>query len=49
MAPSPADKLVPARRLTLARVADGAEGLVAVATHPDVDLVLCASSGTASI
>ena len=29
MAPSPADKLVPARRLTLARVADGAEGLVA--------------------
>src|SRR5262249_43533304 len=24
----------------------GREGLVAVATHPDVDLVLCASSGT---
>jgi 1-deoxy-D-xylulose-5-phosphate reductoisomerase len=24
----------------------GSEGLVAVATHPDVDLVLCASSGT---
>ncbi|HET9902413.1 MAG TPA: transcription-repair coupling factor, partial [Xanthobacteraceae bacterium] len=29
MAPSPADKLKPGRRLTLARVADGAEGLVA--------------------
>ncbi len=27
----------------------GPEGLVAVATHPDVDLVLCASSGTAAL
>ena len=27
----------------------GAEGLVAVATHPDVDLVLCATSGTAAL
>lgn len=27
----------------------GAEGLVAVATQPDVDLVLCASSGTAGL
>ena len=27
----------------------GAEGLVAVATHPDVDIVLCASSGTAAL
>jgi 1-deoxy-D-xylulose-5-phosphate reductoisomerase len=27
----------------------GREGLVAVATHPDVDLVLCASSGTAAL
>ena len=27
----------------------GTEGLVAVATHPDVDLVLCASSGTAAL
>ena len=27
----------------------GSEGLVAVATHPDVDLVLCASSGTAAL
>jgi 1-deoxy-D-xylulose-5-phosphate reductoisomerase len=30
-------------------VAVGAEGLVAVATHPDVDVVLCASSGTAAL
>ena len=27
----------------------GSEGLIAVATHPDVDLVLCASSGTAAL
>jgi 1-deoxy-D-xylulose-5-phosphate reductoisomerase len=27
----------------------GSDGLVAVATHPDVDLVLCASSGTAAL
>ncbi len=27
----------------------GDDGLVAVATHPDVDLVLCASSGTAAL
>jgi 1-deoxy-D-xylulose-5-phosphate reductoisomerase len=27
----------------------GREGLVAVATHPDVDIVLCASSGTAAL
>jgi 1-deoxy-D-xylulose-5-phosphate reductoisomerase len=27
----------------------GAEGLVVVATHPDVDLVLCASSGTMAL
>ena len=26
--------------------ADGRDGLIAVASHPDVDLVLCASSGT---
>jgi 1-deoxy-D-xylulose-5-phosphate reductoisomerase len=29
--------------------APGAEGLIGVATHPDVDLVLCASSGTAGL
>ena len=27
----------------------GPEGLLAVATHPDVDIVLCASSGTAAL
>jgi 1-deoxy-D-xylulose-5-phosphate reductoisomerase len=27
----------------------GAEGLLAVATHPDVEMVLCASSGTAAL
>jgi 1-deoxy-D-xylulose-5-phosphate reductoisomerase len=29
--------------------AGGSEGLIAVATHPDVDIVLCASSGTAGL
>ena len=29
--------------------AAGVEGLIAVATHPDVDLVICASSGTAGL
>src|SRR3954471_17707321 len=36
----------------LARVAiggTGRDGLVAVASHPDVDLVLCASSGTEAL
>jgi 1-deoxy-D-xylulose-5-phosphate reductoisomerase len=27
----------------------GSEGLIAVATHPDVDIVICASSGTAGL
>jgi 1-deoxy-D-xylulose-5-phosphate reductoisomerase len=31
------------------RLLAGAEGLVAVATHPDVDILLCASSGTAAL
>ncbi|HEX7087246.1 MAG TPA: 1-deoxy-D-xylulose-5-phosphate reductoisomerase [Vicinamibacterales bacterium] len=30
-------------------VVTGPEGLLAVATHPDVDLLLCASSGTAAL
>jgi 1-deoxy-D-xylulose-5-phosphate reductoisomerase len=30
-------------------IATGPEGLVAVATHPDADIVLCASSGTAAL
>jgi 1-deoxy-D-xylulose-5-phosphate reductoisomerase len=29
--------------------ASGPDGLIAVATHPDVDIVLCASSGTAAL
>jgi 1-deoxy-D-xylulose-5-phosphate reductoisomerase len=32
-----------------ATMAGGAEGLVAVATHPSVDIVICASSGTAGL
>ena len=32
-----------------AAVGAGCEGLIAVATHSDVDLVLCASSGTAAL
>jgi 1-deoxy-D-xylulose-5-phosphate reductoisomerase len=35
--------------LQLDEVACGPEGLIAVATHPAVDLVLCASSGTAGL
>jgi 1-deoxy-D-xylulose-5-phosphate reductoisomerase len=31
------------------RIAAGAEGLIAVATHPDVDIVICASAGTAGL
>ena len=31
------------------RLVAGADGLLAVATHPDVDIVLCASSGTAAL
>jgi 1-deoxy-D-xylulose-5-phosphate reductoisomerase len=30
-------------------VQGGTEGLLAVATHPDVDIVICASSGTAAL
>lgn len=30
-------------------IATGPAGLVAVATHPDVDIVICASSGTAAL
>jgi 1-deoxy-D-xylulose-5-phosphate reductoisomerase len=31
------------------RVLSGAEGLIAVATHPEADIVLCASAGTAAL
>jgi 1-deoxy-D-xylulose-5-phosphate reductoisomerase len=34
---------------TAPSLACGPEGLVAVATHPDADIVLCASSGTAAL
>jgi 1-deoxy-D-xylulose-5-phosphate reductoisomerase len=33
----------------VSRTPAGSDGLVAVATHPDVDLVLCATSGTAAL
>ena len=32
-----------------ARLLAGAEGLLAVATHPEVDIVICASAGTAGL
>src|ERR671914_997984 len=32
--------------ITALASATGTEGLIAVATHPDVDIVICASSGT---
>ncbi len=39
-----------AKELGVDRVAGvGPDGLAAVATHPDVDIVLCASSGTAAL
>ena len=41
------DASVPGARAEIA--GHGSEGLVAVATHPDVDIVLCASSGTAAL
>jgi 1-deoxy-D-xylulose-5-phosphate reductoisomerase len=37
------------RGVSVARAASGAEGLIAVATHPDADVVLFASSGTAAL
>lgn len=33
----------------LPQAGTGCDGLIAVATHPDVDIVLCASSGTAAL
>jgi 1-deoxy-D-xylulose-5-phosphate reductoisomerase len=50
MATEPALQRLKAVAGTWPRVAGvGDEGLVAVATHADVDLVLCASSGTAAL
>jgi 1-deoxy-D-xylulose-5-phosphate reductoisomerase len=37
------------RGVPVARAASGAEGLIEVATHPDADVVLFASSGTAAL
>jgi 1-deoxy-D-xylulose-5-phosphate reductoisomerase len=34
---------------TADQAASGSAGLIAVATHPDVDIVICASSGTAGL
>ncbi len=36
-------------KLTALGSTSGTAGLIAVATHPDVDIVLCASSGTAAL
>src|SRR6185436_18364087 len=36
-------------RVTALGSETGSDGLTAVATHPDVDIVLCASSGTAAL
>jgi 1-deoxy-D-xylulose-5-phosphate reductoisomerase len=43
------DRLKAACGSTLPAVATGAEGLVAVATHPSADIVICASAGTAGL
>ncbi len=43
------DRLRASGAATHAAAAHGEDGLTAVATHPDVDLVLCASSGTAAL
>ena len=36
-------------KVTALASATGSEGLIAVATHPDADIVICASSGTAAL
>ena len=43
------DRLQAALGSSPTAVASGPEGLVAVATHPDVDIVICASAGTAGL
>ena len=49
MATPEAASAVRATGVTTRRVQAGAEGLLAVATCPDADIVLCASSGTAAL
>ena len=43
------DRLRAALGSSTTAVASGPEGLVKVATHPDVDIVICASAGTAGL
>ena len=43
------DRLRSALSSPATTVVAGAEGLLAVATHPDVDIVICASAGTAGL
>ena len=43
------DRLRAACGVTPPVMAQGKEGLIAVATHPSVDIVLCASAGTAGL
>ncbi len=43
------DRLRAASGQSLPTVCTGTEGLVAVATHPSVDIVICASAGTAGL
>ena len=43
------DRLRAALGSSSTAVASGPEGLVEVATHPDVDIVICASAGTAGL
>ena len=43
------DRLRSALSSAATTVVAGAEGLLAVATHPDVDIVICASAGTAGL
>jgi 1-deoxy-D-xylulose-5-phosphate reductoisomerase len=44
-----ADRLQSALGQAATEVLSGADGLVATATHPDVDIVICASAGTAGL
>jgi 1-deoxy-D-xylulose-5-phosphate reductoisomerase len=44
-----ADRLRAAGGTSATQIAGGPDGLAAAATHPDVDIVICASSGTAGL
>jgi 1-deoxy-D-xylulose-5-phosphate reductoisomerase len=47
--PAGLDRLRSALGSSKTAIASGPEGLVEVATHPDVDIVICASAGTAGL